>query len=96
MQAFYGEVKWSPLDNWTLTGNARHDQIKLDYFAKPVSGNGNVTIQESKTFDANSLRIGLAWTGQKDIGQSIGNSYRRIFYESAMHARLASERHHRI
>lgn len=66
VQAIYGEVKWSPLDNWTLTGNARHDQITLDYFAKPVSGNGNVTIQESKTFDANSLRVGLAWTGQKD------------------------------
>lgn len=66
VQALYGEVKWSPAADWAVTGNARHDRIELDYRAKPVAGNGNTAISETKSFNANSWRLGVAWTGIKD------------------------------
>lgn len=61
-RAFYGEVKWSPVADWTFTGNARHDRITLDYHANPVAGNGFTTLDESKSFRADSWRVGAAWT----------------------------------
>jgi iron complex outermembrane receptor protein len=66
VDALYGETKWSPVSEWTFTGNARHDRITLNYFAKPVTGNGNTTIDQQKVVNANSLRLGTAWTGIKD------------------------------
>jgi iron complex outermembrane receptor protein len=66
VDALYGETKWSPVSDWTFTGNARHDRITLNYFAKPVAGNGNKTIDQQKVVNANSLRLGTAWTGIKD------------------------------
>lgn len=67
VQAFYGELKWSPSNDWAITGNARHDRISLNYFAKPVAGNGNKTLDLDKTFTANSLRLGAAWSGIQDM-----------------------------
>lgn len=65
-KALYAEAKWSPLPQWTGTANLRHDRIALDYAAKPVAGNGNVAIDESKSFAATSWRLGLAWTPDAD------------------------------
>lgn len=62
VEAIYGEIKWNPVRDWTFTGNARYDHIKLDYSAKPVSGNGNVTMAESKSFSNTSFRVGANWT----------------------------------
>lgn len=65
-KALYAEAKWSPLPEWTVTGNARHDSIALDYAAKPVAGNGNLASAENKTFHASSWRLGLAWTPSRE------------------------------
>ncbi len=62
VEAIYGEAKWSPVRDWTFTGNLRFDHIKLDYAAKPVSGNGNVALNESKSFSSTSFRVGANWT----------------------------------
>jgi iron complex outermembrane recepter protein len=65
-EALYAEAKWSPLPDWTGTANLRHDRIALDYGAKAVAGNGNVAIDESKSFGATSWRLGVAWTPGAD------------------------------
>ncbi len=65
-QALYGEAKWSPATDWTGTANLRLDRIALDYDALPVAGNGNTTIAESKSFNAVSTRLGVAWTPQRE------------------------------
>lgn len=62
VEAIYGEMKWNPAKDWTVTGNARLDHIHLDYTAKPVSGNGNVAIDQSKSFNNSSFRVGANWT----------------------------------
>ena len=65
-QALYAEAKWSPLAQWTATANGRWDRIALDYNAKPVAGNGNLPLVESKSFTASSWRAGLAWTPTRE------------------------------
>jgi iron complex outermembrane receptor protein len=58
-QALYGEVKYSLTTHTVLTTNLRHDRLKVDFSAKPVAGNGNRTVKESKDFDVSSYRVGL-------------------------------------
>lgn len=78
VQALYGEVKWSPVADWAVTGNGRQDRITLDYVAKPVAGNGNIAINQSKTFNASSWRLGVAWSGMKDstVYASVSTGFR--------------------
>ncbi len=64
-RALYGEAKWSPAADWTLTGNLRHDLMTLRYDALPVSGNGNTTLHESKSFGKSSWRMGTAWAASE-------------------------------
>ena len=52
--ALYGELKWSPLQDWTFTGNGRLDSIHLHY----ASAKG---WDEQKNFDQTSWRGGAAW-----------------------------------
>lgn len=60
-RALYGEIKWTPVQDWTFTGNARYDRITVDYDALPVSGNGNRALDESRRFGQASWRLGAAW-----------------------------------
>ncbi len=78
VQALYGEAKWSPVSDWTITGNARGDRINLDYHAKAVAGTNNLPIDQSKTFHANSYRLGVAWTGLKNstVYASVSTGFR--------------------
>jgi iron complex outermembrane recepter protein len=64
-RALYGEAKWSPAADWTLTGNLRHDLMEIRYDALPVSGNGNTTLHESKSFGHSSWRLGAAWAASE-------------------------------
>lgn len=52
MKAVYGELKFDPAKDWTLTFNGRRDHSALDYTDKLTSASN------SKSFDANSLRAG--------------------------------------
>ncbi len=58
INALYGEVKFRPAQDWTLTFNGRHDNLSLDYAGRPGKDNGNVSINRSKSFNANSWRAG--------------------------------------
>jgi iron complex outermembrane receptor protein len=58
INALYGEVKFRPAKDWTLTFNGRHDDLSLDYAGRPGKDNGNVSINRSKSFNANSWRAG--------------------------------------
>jgi Outer membrane receptor proteins, mostly Fe transport len=58
INALYGEVKFRPATDWTLTFNGRYDNLNLDYFGRPGQENGNVAITRSKSFDVNSWRAG--------------------------------------
>jgi iron complex outermembrane receptor protein len=59
MDAVYGELKWAATRALTLTANARHDRIGLDYQGKPTY-NRATTVTGAKTFGANSWRLGGA------------------------------------
>ncbi len=58
INALYGEVKFRPATDWTLTFNGRHDALSLDYQGRPGKDNGNVAFSRSKSFDVNSWRAG--------------------------------------
>lgn len=54
-RALYGELKWSPAEAWTLTGNLRHDRLGLDYADR------RGTLAESADFGKTSWRLGAAF-----------------------------------
>ncbi|MGD9786748.1 MAG: TonB-dependent receptor [Sulfuricellaceae bacterium] len=58
INALYGEVKFRPATDWTLTFNGRHDNLSLDYAGRPGSDNGYTSINRSKSFNVNSWRAG--------------------------------------
>jgi iron complex outermembrane receptor protein len=63
VEALYGEVKWTPAKDWELTGNARHDRVGLDYVNNPVTTGTAQTDYAPRRFNANSYRLGVAWSG---------------------------------
>jgi len=58
INALYGELKFRPAKDWTLTFNGRYDNLNLDYAGRPGKDNGNVSINRSKSFNTNSWRAG--------------------------------------
>jgi iron complex outermembrane receptor protein len=62
MKALYGEVKFDPAKDWTLTFNGRHDNVALDYKNVLTAATG------SRSFSANSWRAGANY----DISPTMG------------------------
>lgn len=62
MKAVYGEVRFDPAKDWTLTFNGRHDNVALDY--KNILN----STSNSKSFGANSWRAGANY----DLSPSMG------------------------
>lgn len=57
VNALYGEVKFIPAPNWTLTLNGRYDNIGLD-FASAATKEVPAAFTRSKSFNVNSWRAG--------------------------------------
>jgi iron complex outermembrane receptor protein len=73
VQAVYGEVKFQDGRQLTLTGNARHDSIELDYTdLLDASGNGR------KTFRVSSWRLGANYALQNnaDLYGNVSTGFR--------------------
>lgn len=62
MKALYGEVKFDPAKDWTLTFNGRHDNAALDY------KNVLTSATDDKSFGVNSWRAGANY----DVSPSMG------------------------
>ncbi len=65
-KAAYGELKYGLSDRTVATFNVRHDRIRIDFDAQPVDSNGNQRVDEQKSFDVNSFRLGLT----RDLGNA--------------------------
>ncbi|HLS57284.1 MAG TPA: TonB-dependent receptor [Zeimonas sp.] len=65
-RAAYGELKYGLSDRTVATFNLRHDRIRIDFDAQPVDSNGNRLVDEGRSFDVNSLRVGLT----RDLGNA--------------------------
>lgn len=74
----YGEVKFKPATDWTLTFNGRYDELGLDYSAKPGKDNGNVPIDRSKSFQNTSWRTGANYALRQnmDIYANLSTGFR--------------------
>jgi iron complex outermembrane receptor protein len=62
MKAVYGEVRFDPAKDWTLTFNGRHDNVSLDY--KDILN----STSNSKSFSADSWRAGANY----DLSPTMG------------------------
>ncbi|HUW50571.1 MAG TPA: TonB-dependent receptor [Sulfuricella sp.] len=74
----YGEVKFRPATDWTLTFNGRYDDLSLDYSAQPGKDNGNVSINRSKSFQNSSWRAGAnyALKSNMDVYGNLSTGFR--------------------
>jgi iron complex outermembrane receptor protein len=77
INALYGEMKFAPAERWTLTGNARYDNIKLDYHSG-VTKELATPFDRSKTFNVTSWRAGTAYavTSRDDIYGNVSTGFR--------------------
>lgn len=77
MNAFYGELKYAPNAQWTLTGNARHDRIDIDY-ATRVTREIPTPFTRAKSFDISSWRLGAnyAATQSFDVFANVSTGFR--------------------
>lgn len=64
MKAIYGEVKFDPAKDWTLTFNGRHDIVALDYKNVMTPSEGTL----SKSFGTDSWRAGANY----DLSPTMG------------------------
>jgi iron complex outermembrane receptor protein len=77
INAFYGELKFLPAPQWTLTANGRYDDIKLDY----TTGKTNAILTpftRSKSFGVTSWRGGAnyAYSDNTNLFGNISTGFR--------------------
>jgi iron complex outermembrane receptor protein len=77
VNAVYGELKFAPAPRWTLTGNGRYDNIKLDYHSG-VTKELATPFDRSKSFNVTSWRAGTAYavTDRDDIYGNVSTGFR--------------------
>jgi len=77
MNALYGELKYAPTAQWTLTGNARHDRIDIDY-ATRVTKEIPAPFTREKSFGISSWRGGAnyAATRSLDLFANVSTGFR--------------------
>lgn len=77
MKALYGELKFDPAKDWTLTFNGRRDHSALDYTDKLAS------TSNSKSFAANSLRAGANYdlTPSSSLYGNVSTGFRLPSYD---------------
>ena len=77
VNALYGEIKFAPAPRWTLTGNGRYDNIKLDYHAGETKELAT-PFDRSKSFNVTSWRAGTAYavTDTSDIYGNVSTGFR--------------------
>jgi iron complex outermembrane receptor protein len=75
--ALYGELKYAATRSLTLTANARHDRIGLDYQGNPLY-NRATTVDKSKSFNVNSWRLGgtYALAPASDLFAGLSSGFR--------------------
>ncbi|MCZ2097213.1 MAG: TonB-dependent receptor [Anaerolineae bacterium] len=58
-KALYGELKYGLTDTTAATFDLRRDRIGIGFEAHPVASNGNRVVDDGRSFDVNSFRVGL-------------------------------------
>lgn len=77
MKALYGELKYAPDAQWTLTGNARRDRIDLDY-ATRATREIPTPFTRSKAFGVSSWRAGANYAANPnfDLFTNVSTGFR--------------------
>ena len=77
MNAAYGEVKWAGSEQLTLTANARHDRIGLEYTGNPLYNRATI-VAKSAAFSVNSWRLGGNYAVDKnaDVFANLSTGFR--------------------
>jgi iron complex outermembrane receptor protein len=77
INALYGELKFLPAPQWTLTVNGRYDDIRLD-FTSGTTNEITTPFSRSKTFGVTSWRGGAnyAVSGDTDLFGNISTGFR--------------------